>query len=91
MSKFDLVASNQHLVIDLCEDSEEAEHVRVWRRQHKFTTLSVLGGPSVDAIEVTRDAARKLHPQRVYQNAKRPWLVISLHGEAPAKVALEMD
>lgn len=88
MSKFDLVASNQNLVIDLCEDSKEAEQVRVWRRDHGFTTLMVLGGSVLDLIEVRRDAAHLLHPKRILHSVNDPWLVISVRGGSPPKLAL---
>lgn len=91
MSKFDLVASNQGIVVDLCEDSQEAEQVRIWRRDHGFTTLMVLGGTSLDLIDVKRDAAHLLHPKQILHSVNDPWLVISVRGGSPAKLALAAD
>lgn len=91
MSRVDMIAGEKPLVFDFCEDSDEAEHVRVWRCQHGFTTLAVLGGSAVDAIEVTRDAARKLHPRLLYHSTERLWVVISVRGAAPPKISMKSD
>ncbi|MDX2142559.1 MAG: hypothetical protein SFV19_04330 [Rhodospirillaceae bacterium] len=91
MSTYDLITCNSGLVVDVCEDSAEAERVRVSRRKGGYSIISVIGCDHADVLDIKKGSYGKLAPTRVYHHGAHPWLVVSAHGDHPAKISLSMD
>ncbi|MSO97456.1 MAG: hypothetical protein EXR11_04445 [Rhodospirillaceae bacterium] len=91
MSHYDLITCRHGLVVDVCEDSGEAERVRSTRQKSGYSIISVIGCDHADVLDVKKSSYGKLTPTRVYQNKAKPWLVLSVLGEHPTKISLQMD
>jgi hypothetical protein len=91
MSTYDLITCDNGVVVDVCEDSAEAERVRVSRRKGGYSIISVIGCDHADVLDIKKSAYGKLAPTRVYHHGSRPWLVLSTQGDHPAKISLGMD
>ncbi|MCB2106103.1 MAG: hypothetical protein KDE14_00325 [Rhodobacteraceae bacterium] len=91
MTAVDLISTEQSLVIDVCEDAEEAERVRKVRHDSGYSVFAVIGCRKSDIVSVKRSSYGKLLPSKIFTNDKHPWLVISVYGHMPTKVSVDFD
>lgn len=91
MSHYDLITCKSGLVIDVCEDTDEAERVRKSRTKAGYNVISVIGCDHVSLLDITLNAKHGLAPRKVYTHGSKPWIVVSADGEHPSKIQLNSD
>ena len=91
MPNYDLVTCEDRVIVDVCDDSDEATRVRATRRKAGFFVFSVIKCAQGDFIEIKRSEEGKFAPKRIYQRQEECWVVMSVMGSRPAKLVLSDD